>query len=185
MKIKWNRHLHGSLVDLRRVETSDLDLIADWRNTPAIWQHFFNPLPIIHSRQKQWLKALRQDDSKLLLMIVHRQDRLPIGTIGLDRIDLRNQSAEIGNLLIGNAKYAGRGLAREASALLMDQAFYKMNLRRIYLYVFADNRRAIRLYHSLGFKEEGTLREAIFAEGQFKDLLLMAVLRRDFKERHG
>ncbi|MBI3985471.1 MAG: GNAT family N-acetyltransferase [Lentisphaerae bacterium] len=177
--MKWNCYLRGPRIVLRRVETSDLGLIAAWRNTPAIWRCFFNTLPIAHSQQGKWLKALRLDDSKLLFMIVARRTNRPIGTIGLDHIDQRNQSAEYGNLVIGVSEQRGRGFAREASALLLDFAFSRMNLRRISLYVFAGNQPAVRLYRSLGFKQEGKLRKAVYAEGRFKDLLLMAALKDD------
>jgi RimJ/RimL family protein N-acetyltransferase len=177
--MKWNRYLCGRHIDLRPVENPDLNLIADWRNAPSIWRFFFNPLPIVRSQQKAWLTALRGDRSRLLLMIADRATRTAVGTIGMDHIDLRNQSAEIGNLLIGNPRYRRRGIAKEAAALLLDFAFSKLNLRRIYLHVFADNEPAIRLYRALGFREEGRLREAMFADGRFKDVLVMAVLRKD------
>ena len=177
--MKRNRYLHGRWIHLRPVETADLDRIAEWRNAPAIWARFFNPLPIARSQQKDWLKRLRGDSSRLLFIIAERSSRTALGTIGLDRIDSRNQSAELGNLLIGQPRYRRCGIAAESCRLLLDLAFTRLNLHRIYLHVFTDNKPAIRLYRSIGFREEGRLREAIFADGRFKDILAMGLLRSD------
>lgn len=177
--MKWNRYLQGERVLLRSVEAGDLKLLAQWRNAPENWRFFFNPRPISLVGQRAWRKAVLKDPAKLFLIIVDRRTRKPVGTIGLDHMDPLNQTAEIGNVLIGDPRFRGAGLAREAAALLLDLAFTRLNLRRVYLYVFADNRAAVRLYQALGFKREGVLREAVFAEGRFRDLLLMAVLKRE------
>lgn len=175
--MKWSRYLRGERALLRGVEPEDLDLLAEWRNAPENWRCFFNPRPILRARQKAWREALLKDESRLFFMIVDLRSGQPAGTIGLDHIDRLNQSAEIGNVLIGERRFRGAGLAREASALLLDFAFSRLNLRRVYLYVFAENKPAVSLYRALGFKREGILREAAFSDGRFKDLLLMAVLK--------
>jgi RimJ/RimL family protein N-acetyltransferase len=50
-------------------------------------------------------------------------------------------------------------------------------MHRLYLRVFADNPNAIRTYEKAGFVLDGRLREAHFADGVYKDDLLMSVLR--------
>ena len=45
----------------------------------------------------------------------------------------------------------------------------------------SDRERAIRLYRSLGFVEEGRLRQAQFKGGRFIDVVLMSILRDEFK----
>jgi len=50
-------------------------------------------------------------------------------------------------------------------------------LRRIGLYVVADNKRAIRLYQKFGFKIEGVMRDAYFGDdGKYHDMLVMGLL---------
>jgi len=52
----------------------------------------------------------------------------------------------------------------------------KMGLERVELEVFASNQPARRLYESFGFVVEGTLRRARKLDGQYDDLVLMALL---------
>lgn len=69
-----------------------------------------------------------------------------------------------------------RGIGRrliEATLAAADEAEFS----RVELTVNADNERAIRLYRSQGFAEEGRKRRARFLEGQFRDVLLMGRLR--------
>ena len=60
--------------------------------------------------------------------------------------------------------------------LLLRHGFRTLNLNRVYLRVHADNKRAIRTYEKVGFVHEGKLRQAVYKNGKYKDVLLMSVL---------
>jgi len=68
-----------------------------------------------------------------------------------------------------------RGFGRRLIAATLDAAD-AARFSRIELTVNADNARAIRLYESVGFAEEGRKRSARFLEGEFRDVLVMARL---------
>lgn len=168
--------LSGRTVTLRPVEQRDLGLLVEWRNDPRNWAQFFNRFPLSLDQQQAFYSKLQASATKKLFMICLQGDE-PIGTVGLDHLDPTNQSAEFGNMLIGPSEHLGKGYAREAAELLIGFCFRQLNLRRLYLYVFEDNARARTLYEALGFQVEGTLRQAHFAEGRFKNLVLMSLLR--------
>ena len=69
----------------------------------------------------------------------------------------------------------------EAIGLLLQYAFSQMNLNRVYLRVCADNERAVRCYEKCGFREEGRFREHVYLDGQYRDVLQMAILQREFE----
>lgn len=171
----------GEHVILRAVEEKDLPLLVAWRNTPSIWAGFFNKFPLSMAGQKAWFASLAADQHRQLFMICALEDGNPIGTIGLDHIDFANQSAELGNVLIGKQDALGKGCATEAVTLLLSYCFLRLNMNRIYLEVYFDNFRAVKLYERCGFTVEGTLREARFEGGEFKSVLAMSVLRREFR----
>ncbi len=51
-----------------------------------------------------------------------------------------------------------------------------MNLRKVELEVMSSNKRAVRLYKSLGFVEVGVRRQHYFDGTDWRDVLLMELL---------
>jgi len=67
--------------------------------------------------------------------------------------------------------------------LMLQHGFETLNLNRIMLRVYEDNPRAIRCYEKAGFVHEGRMRQARYAEGEYRDILLMAVLKYEWDQR--
>lgn len=74
----------------------------------------------------------------------------------------------------------GHGLGRPVMRQLIDLAFTGLGLERLEVRVFSFNTRAIRLYSSLGFVEEGRLRERVVHQGRRDDEVIMGLLRREW-----
>ena len=66
--------------------------------------------------------------------------------------------------------------------LFFSYLFEEINLRKIKLEVLKENDKAIKIYENLGFKEEGTLKEHIYQDGKYKDLILMSLFSEDFNK---
>ena len=81
----------------------------------------------------------------------------------------------------------GQGLGRQILEELLTIAFEEFHAHRLFLDVFDDNPRAQHLYRSLGFFEEGLMRESALRDGQYCSLRLMSMLDREFAARreHG
>jgi RimJ/RimL family protein N-acetyltransferase len=139
----------------------------------------FSYQPLSLSQQERWFASFldKQDE---ILFIIETEDSVPIGTIGLVRIDHRNRKAEYGRMLIGEQEYLGQGYATDATLTLLDYGFTELNLHRIYLEVLDDNTAAVQLYDRCHFKVEGRCRDAHFTEGRFHDILVMAVLDHEY-----
>jgi ribosomal-protein-alanine N-acetyltransferase len=50
--------------------------------------------------------------------------------------------------------------------------------------VIDGNNASARVLAKLGFREEGTLRHALFRRGKFEDIRMFSVLRDEWKELH-
>jgi len=118
-----------------------------------------------------------KDKRTLWLAIIKKENDRHIGNIELSDIDLINGNAEYKILLDKNEQ--GKGLGYEASKLILDHGFKKLNLHRIYLGVHQDNKAALGLYKKLGFKVEGTLRQHFHRAGQYKNIIVMGLLSRE------
>jgi RimJ/RimL family protein N-acetyltransferase len=128
---------------------------------------------------KDWLEFHRQRKDEVIWVVARKTDDVCVGHVGLYMIDHRIGMAEFA-ILIGDRSTWGHGLGRTCTKFAIDYAFRELNLNRVYLSVLATNERAIRLYQSLGFLDEGRLRAAQFKNGQRIDVILMALLRMEY-----
>ena len=148
--------LAGDCARLRLLEEADLPRTLAWRNQPHIRRWFVNDQVITPEQHRRWFESYRERDDDFVFIIEEAAPLVrPVGQVALYRIDWEQRRAEYGRLLIGEADATGRGLAREATALLIAHATATWGIREIELEVFADNTRAIALYAALGFREDG------------------------------
>jgi RimJ/RimL family protein N-acetyltransferase len=113
------------------------------------------------------------------MTLARATDDRGLGHVGLYNIDARVGMAEYA-IMIGDREYWGRGLGRLCTVFCIEYGFRQLNLNRIYLSVLAGNSRARHLYASIGFREEGTLRQAQYKSGRYLDVVLMALLRDEY-----
>ena len=110
------------------------------------------------------------------------QSPLLVGVVGLTNIDTRDRTAEFGRFMVGHADFQRAGYGREAAYLLCDHAFTVLGLNKVWAEVIAKNGAAMSLYGSLGFEREGVLREQVFKDERYVDVVRVGVLERRFRE---
>lgn len=173
----------GKRVRLCPIERDNLPLLAAWLNDPDVRRYLNLYLPVSISDEEKWLKAQQEKEpaaQPFLLEIRDRDGWLPIGEIGFDTVNWRDRWAEI-FIFIGEKSYWQNGYGTEAMRLMMLNGFHNLNLHAIRLKVIDQNTRAIRCYKKLGFVEEGRMREAQFHDGGYLDVILMSILRSEWK----
>jgi diamine N-acetyltransferase len=99
----------------------------------------------------------------------------PVGLVSLTNIDTVHRHAEF-HILIGPDSAKDRGVGTLATRAMLQHGFGDLNLHRIALTVLARNARAIRVYEKVGFRREGVLRDAVYKNGAYQDLIAMAIL---------
>ena len=105
--------------------------------------------------------------------ILKNEGNKHIGNIKIDPIDYKNKYGEYG-IMIGDKTEWGKGFALEASQLVLEFCFQKLNLRKINLGVRSQNKAAIKLYERLGFKIEGRLKNHVVTQDGYDDVYRMA-----------
>jgi len=123
------------------------------------------------SQVRAYVGSLDTDTTKLVFAVYWLADEVHVGNIALQRIDAHNQSAEMA-FLFGHKSYWNRGIAFEASEIVVEHCHRHLNLRRLYLGCFPDNTAMCKLASKLGFKQEGRLKEAVFGNGRYNDIVL-------------
>ncbi|MGI6149066.1 MAG: GNAT family N-acetyltransferase [Firmicutes bacterium] len=163
--------LPGNLVSLRPVQSGDLPHILRWSRDAEISSLADGDYPSHTAEGEPWLKAIAADRYRKYFGIVF-QDQL-IGDIELDHIAWRSGDAEL-RIRIGRKDLWNRGLGTDAVETMLKYAFLVLNLRRVYLRVYAHNLRAIRCYTKAGFSKEGKL------ESRFGKIILMRITRSEY-----
>ena len=77
----------------------------------------------------------------------------------------------------------GKGLMREALEAMLDWGFAHLQLHRVEAMVHPQNTASLALLERLGFKAEGTLREAGFWNGQRQDLVVLGLLVQEWLDK--
>ena len=112
--------------------------------------------------------------------IVLRQTAVPIGSVGLVRIDEASAGAEFGYVLA--RPYWRRGLATEAAAAVLEYCFTEIGFHRMAAVHHPDNGASGAVMRKLGMQREGCIREAYRDnQGKYIDVEQYAVLKREWK----
>jgi RimJ/RimL family protein N-acetyltransferase len=171
--------IQGKRVRLRAVEPSDLPDYHRWLNDPEVIRYLKIYAPFSMADEEAWYAEVREDPNQMVFAIEIETGQL-IGNLALMDLNWKDRRAELG-IVIGDKSHWGKGYAQDAIQTLLAFAFGQMNLNRVYLRVFADHAPAINAYRKCGFIEEGRLREEMYVDGAYHDMLMMGILKREFE----
>jgi len=145
--------IYSDRLRLRLLEEKDLPLTLSWRNQDSIRKWFFHSDLISLEQHLAWFTKYqaRDGDYVFIIELSALEHWIPVGQIALYNIDWTNRKAEYGRLMIGDPYAQGKGIAREATKLILDLGFSSLGLSEIYLEVFENNAPARKVYEDCGF----------------------------------
>ena len=164
--------LQGNKISLRPIERTDLDSLNCWKNKEDVYMYLGGGFqPISKDQQANWLESMMDLTGNNRRFIIVQEGRT-IGMVGLYNIHWIHRTCEIG-IFIGEDQARRKGAATEACCLIEKYAKNYLNLRKITLKVVVDNKKAVSMWHSLGYQSVGELREERFINGKYCNLLIM------------
>lgn len=172
----------GERIVLREFRPEDISGMRAWATDGTVTRFLSNRYiaPLTWEQTEDNLRAyLNGDAGGVNLVIAEKATLHYLGQCNLVMIDQQSRRADLAIVL--PKENHGKGYGGEAIRLLLRFAFDQMNLNRVCLKVAADNPRAIGLYERCGFVHEGRLRQDYYQDGQYKDVLVMAVLRDEWR----
>lgn len=141
-------------VRLRLLAHEDLDMTLDWRNRDDVRRWFRMSDIITAEAHRAWFDTHQAADDAFMFVVEEVEGGTAVGQVSVYGIDREIGEAEVGRFIAAPGA-SGKGYIRDAIGALVEFAFNELSLERVYLEVFADNHRAIRLYESLGFVRHG------------------------------
>ena len=177
--------LTGQKVRLRAYRKEDIPQALEFMNDPEVKANLVIgvPLPFKLEEEEKWYESVSSAKAdNYSFAIETMEDPRYIGGCGLNRVDWKNRVAMVG-IFIGQELFRSQGYGTDAMRVLLKFIFDEMNMNKVKLEVFAFNARAIKSYEKCGFVKEGALRQEIFRNGQYHDVVTMGILREEWKTK--
>lgn len=159
--MEHTKEIYFKNVYLRPLMERDIESLRAWRNNPDN-SVYLNKLPFITSEmQKKWFNEYKSDKDNMCFAIVECKElnRL-VGSLSL--YAFKEDECLFGKLLIGDKDAHGRSIGLNATIAACTLAFQELQLKRINLFVYADNLAAYHIYLKAGFQ---VLKESVDSFG--------------------
>lgn len=155
-------------IKLRPLCQKDAPFMLEWMTDPEITRFFrFDASNVSLRTCKEYIENSAEAKNAVHFAVVDENDEY-LGTISLKEIDTENRCAEYAISM--RKKAHGTGAALNATKLILEYAFEKLGMERVYLNVLAENLRANAFYRKAGFCFVNEEPDALELRGQMKDL---------------
>ena len=173
--------LVGEKIYLRGLERDDLaGDYFQWLNDYVVTRYLESGrMPNTVEAMERYYAATANSPNDVFCAIIEKETDRHIGTVKLGSIDWLHRSAEFG-IMVGAKDRWGRGYGTEATRLILDYGFRRLNLHKVILGVAADNIAAIRSYEKVGFQREGLIKQLLFIDGEYRDKVIMGIACHEF-----
>lgn len=163
--------LHGEGIQIREFNTAiDRSLLEKWMKDRN-GRYFL--LSRTTAKPLDFDKLLTRDRN--ILGVIALSDGTPIGLMAFLDCDQAQHKAEL-RKLVGEPQQRGKGFGKKATELWIRYGVSGLGLKKIYLSTLETDVKNIRLNEELGFQVEGILRNECFFDGEYHDILRMALL---------
>jgi len=156
---------------------------VSWLNDPEVCRfndhHFF---PYTEQEANDYIKSVADKKNIIALQIIEKESGTHIGNLSLYNINYIYRSAGIG-ILLGEKDFWGDGYAKEAICKIIAHGFMELGLNRIFCGTSENNTAMQKIAISLNMTKEGVSREAVFKNGEFSNLIIFSILRKEFISR--
>lgn len=158
-------------IKIELITKKETPLIVKWRNNENVRRNFIFQEKFTNEMHNNWMDTKVATGEVVQFIIRVKETNEPIGSVYFRDIDNEKKEAEYG-IFIGEDEARGKGYGTEAAKLALEYAFTKLNLKTIFLRVFADNKGAIKSYENAGFvKEDRT--ENVVIDNQEREVIFM------------
>lgn len=166
-------------LELVKIAKDDLEQIMHWRMKPEVTKYMYTDPVLTLETQEKWFDSIKNDASVKYWMI--KIDGVKIGVINLRDIDYINRRCTWG-YYIGDNSFRGRGIASTLECNIYDYVFNILNLNKFWCEVFSFNEKVISIHERFGSIIEGTLKQHIYKNGEFFDIVMMAITKDRWEE---
>lgn len=161
-------------VHIRAAEPADYEAISQIYAMPrAVW----GTLQLPYQPAERWRKRLGEPPAGMHNLLATVDGEI-VGQLGLHTFPNAYRRRHVGEMgMAVRDDWHGKGVGTALVTAAVELADRWLNLSRLELTVYVDNKAAIHLYTKFGFHIEGTATRYAFRDGAYVDVHFMARLR--------
>lgn len=159
------------------MEASDLDLVRSWRNHPDVRKFMYTTHEISAQEHSDWFAKAKRDPGVNLL--IFEKCKIPLGFVNISL----GRCPEVAHWGFYISPEAPRGTGRSLGFLALNYSFEVLAVHKLCGEALGFNERSIAFHRSLGFSEEGLLRDHYFDGAKFHNVVCFGLLRDEWLER--
>ncbi|WP_172408259.1 UDP-4-amino-4,6-dideoxy-N-acetyl-beta-L-altrosamine N-acetyltransferase [Desulfosporosinus sp. FKA] len=163
---------------MRIINETDLERLLTWRNSEHVRSKMFTDHIITMDEHRAWFKSIK--NRSVAANFIFEFDNRPIGYICYTDIDTRSATCSSG-LYLGEQEGLPVDVGLAIEFFILEYAVEKLQMRKLWGYVFEFNKRVIMLHKFFGYRQEGFLSEHILKNGKYENLVLMSLFADDWK----
>jgi ribosomal-protein-alanine N-acetyltransferase len=143
---------------------------------------YFDKLPYTSEEEAKrdidWMLKIWTEGTGLRWVVSLKEDKKLIGEMGYYDYDKIHKKAELGYKL--DKMYWRKGIMSEALDAIMGFVYRETDINRLQSIVYPRNPGSFLLLEKFGFKREGLLRDFEFERGNYIDVYMYLILRREW-----
>lgn len=166
--------MSNDIISLTPLKKEDSKKLYEWINDreTRICSYYYTPISEL--QHDEWFNKIQKRDD-LFIFAIRTADGDIVGTCQVYNINWVYRSAMF-QIRIGKEN-RNKGIGTKSIKKLLQFTFFDINMNRISLEVFENNIPAIKLYTKCGFIKEGELKEAIYIDNEYRNLIIMGITR--------
>lgn len=161
--------------ELRPMTETDLAQVLIWRNHPEVRRYMYTQHEITPEEHRRWFERCRHNPKKHLLIFAVKHQ--PLGFVNFNV----NGDGGIADWGFYAAPDAPKGSGRQLGRAALQHAFCQLKLHKVCGQALAYNTRSIQFHQSLGFQQEGLLRDQHFDGENYHHVICLGLLRHEWE----
>ena len=172
--------LTNTTLYLRAPEPEDLEVLYKWENDTDVWKFGSAMSPYSKFVLRQYIADAQTDifqSKQLRFMITLHEGDVTIGTIDMYDFDALNSRCGVGIYIEPGSRK--NSFALQSLNLLLNYAFYFLNINQLYAVIPESNKASIKLFKNSGFSTSGVLQQWVSNDNEYENAIIVQKLKTD------
>jgi UDP-4-amino-4,6-dideoxy-N-acetyl-beta-L-altrosamine N-acetyltransferase len=175
-----NEILGQGIFYLREIHADDREKIYRWRNMPDVAKYMYTDHQITEAEHNRWFDAILKDQGRKYWIIVCEKEE--VGLVNLYDIDPLNRRC-FWAFYITSKNVRGKGVGSIVEYNILKYVFEELDYNKLCCEVLSSNPAVVDMHKNFGFQQEGLYRQHRIKNGQFVDVVALAMLRSEWNEK--